>query len=176
MPRRLSPGRQRYAIGLLVGLLTGCAAAPPPDTDTAQTIAEILAAPAPNKVESLRCLPTYAYSYVEVLDRQHVLFSANVGDKRWLNQLRTPCLGLRRTDTLVFRLRSSQICNLDSFEGVSDPWWWVNRTTGTCVLGDFQPVTKHQVELVRNALKIEPRAAHTKIEPAEQGSTDGSDD
>lgn len=159
----------RLGAGLVATvLLAGCAAAPPPDEKTAQTVAEILATPAVEAVETRRCLQTYAYHTVQVLDPQYVLFSG-IGDKHWLNQLRVPCVGLHRTDTLVFKLHTTQVCSLDSFEGVSDPWWWFNRTTGACVLGDFQPVTAHQVELLRAALEGKRRGARSKVEPSAEG-------
>ncbi len=143
---------------LLAIALAGCTSTPITDEATEQTVAEILATPAEDPVKSRRCLSVHVYDSVKILDRHRLLFSG-IGGKYWLNQLRAPCVGMRRNDTLVFRLHSSQVCSLDSFSAVNDPWWWFNRTSGLCMLGEFQPVTEHQVRLLEEALRVRPRTS-----------------
>jgi hypothetical protein len=143
---------------LLAIALAGCTSTPITDEATEQTVAEILATPAEDAVKSRRCLSVHAYDSVKILDRHRLLFSG-IGGKHWLNHLRAPCVGMRRNDTLVFRLHGSQVCSLDSFSAVNDPWWWFNRTSGLCMLGEFQPVTEHQVRLLEEALRVRPRTS-----------------
>lgn len=138
----------------LAGLLAGCASVPPDDDETRPTIAEILTEPATD-VPPRRCLSLHAYERVEVLDRQRVLFSGT-RDRYWLNELPTPCAGLRRNQTLVFTLRTSQICDLDTFDAVYDPWWGRSSVRARCALGKFHPITNQQVVLIRQALGIKP--------------------
>jgi hypothetical protein len=100
----------------------------------------------------VRCLSTHAYRSVEVLDNRNVLFKGP-GDRAWLNQLRFPCAGLRPRDTLQFRLRDNRVCDMDTFEAVDTFFRIWSRTSATCSLGQFQPVTPEQVEAIRAAVK-----------------------
>jgi hypothetical protein len=99
-----------------------------------------------------RCISTFQYHSVDVLDNEHVVFKGS-GGKLWLNTLRTPCIGLRRRDVLRFELRGSQLCNLDDFVAI-DPTRSIGaRSSATCALGDFEPITKEQVTLIKAALE-----------------------
>ena len=111
---------------LMVVLLGGCAGdATKPDYEAQEeSIDQILTQPlAENEyAEQVRCLATYTYNSVEILDSRHVVFKGP-GGRYWLNRLRNRCLGLRRNDTLKFELRTSQICDLDTFEAISIAAW-----------------------------------------------------
>ncbi|MFU8816320.1 MAG: DUF6491 family protein [Pseudomonadales bacterium] len=145
--------RHLCAIALLA--LVGCAAAPPEENAEAraETIEEILTQPMNDEeyAEAQRCLATHAYRNVRVLDDRHVLFEGP-GDRAWLNQLRSRCVGLRRNATLRFRLRDNRVCSLDSFEAVDTFFGRWDRSSATCTLGEFQPVTPEQVAAIRAAL------------------------
>ncbi|MFW6092746.1 MAG: DUF6491 family protein [Pseudomonadota bacterium] len=142
-------------IGALLLLLGGCASAPSSEEQEAhrEAVEDILSEPlgAEAYAETERCLSTHQYRSVEVLDAQHVLFRGP-GDRAWLNTLRRRCIGLRRGDTLQFRLRDNRVCSLDTFEAVDGFFWFWDRTSGVCSLGDFAPVTPEQVEAIRAAL------------------------
>jgi hypothetical protein len=150
----------KVLFGFAVVLLSACAATPQDEqreareAATQETIQDILTTPLESEdyVEAERCLSTYQYRSVEVLDDQNVLFKGP-GDKAWLNQLRHRCIGLRRNDTLRFEMRDNRLCNLDTFEGVDSFFRLWNRTSATCSLGNFQPVTPEQVEAIRAAIR-----------------------
>ena len=92
---------------------------------------------------------------MEVLDTRHVLFKGR-GDRVWVNTLRSNCVGLRKRDVLQFDIRGSQICNLDTFTAVSNSFGW-QRTSATCSLGDFSPVTSEQVAMIEAALETKKK-------------------
>lgn len=145
---------------LAVLMVGGCTARPaeevPPSAAEAkqEAIEDILSTPleAEEYAEAARCLPTHAYRSVEVLDDQNVLFKGP-GDRAWLNQLRHRCIGLRRNDTLRFNLRDNRVCDLDTFESVDTFFRMWTRTSATCSLGRFQPVTPEQVEAIKAAIQ-----------------------
>ena len=135
--------------------LVACAAAPPAENAEvrAEAIEDILTQPLADEeyAEAQRCLATHAYRNVRVLDDQHVLFEGS-GDRAWVNRLRNRCVGLRPNVTLRFRLRDNRVCNLDSFEAVDTFFGRWDRTSASCTLGDFMPVTPEQVEAIRAAV------------------------
>lgn len=98
-----------------------------------------------------RCLSTYAYRSVEVLDDQHVLFKGS-GGRLWLNVLRQRCVGLRADDALRFDLRDNRVCDMDTFQSVDFAGYGA-RTSAACTLGKFTAVTAEQVEAIRLAVK-----------------------
>ncbi len=142
---------------LAVGGCTG--AGPTPEQEVAQetaqeTIDQILAAPLASEqyAKPERCISTMQYDSMEVLDQRHVLFKGS-GDRFWLNELRMPCIGLRRDSTPVIRLRDTQLCDMDTFQAVDDMLGVWNRTSATCSLGQFTPITREQADGIRQALK-----------------------
>ncbi len=141
---------------LMVVMLAGCAGdATKPDYEAQEeSIDQILTQPlAGNEyAEQVRCLATYTYNSVEILDSRHVVFKGP-GGRYWLNRLRNRCLGLRRNDTLKFALRTSQICDLDTFEAISIAVGSPTRTSATCSLGTFTPMTEDQLKAVKAALE-----------------------
>lgn len=155
--------RTLMALSLLA--LTACASAPDREASEAQAAAreeaiqDILTKPlaAEDYVESERCLSTHIYRSVEVLDDRNVLFKGP-GDRVWINQLRHRCIGLRRNDTLQFELRDNRVCDLDSFQAVDTLFRVWSRTSATCTLGKFQPVTPEQVEAIRAAVREERKS------------------
>jgi len=141
---------------LMFLLLAGCAGdVTEPDYEAQEeSIDQILTQPLAEEeyAEQIRCLATYTYNSVEVLDNRHVVFKGT-GGRLWLNRLRNRCLGLRRYDTLKFELRSSQVCDLDTFESISTSLGGPTRISATCSLGTFTPMTEEQLEAVKAALE-----------------------
>jgi len=119
-----------------------------------ETIEQILAAPLASEqyAKPERCISTMQYDSMEVLDQRHVLFKGT-GDRFWLNELRMQCVGLRRDSTPVIRLRDTQLCDMDTFQAVDDMLGVWNRTSATCSLGQFTPITREQADGIRQALK-----------------------
>jgi len=122
--------------------------------DAQETIDQILNAPLESAEygQAERCISTFQYDTMEILDDQHVLFKGR-GDRMWLNQLRTRCIGLRPGSTPLIRLRDSQICDMDTFQGVDNMLGVWSRTSSTCSLGTFTPITPEQADAVRAALR-----------------------
>ena len=140
----------------IIVVLAGCAgeAVKPDYQAQEESIDEILSQPLAETeyAEQIRCLPTYSYDSVEILDNRHVVFKGTA-NKLWLNRLRTRCTGLRRNDTLKFDVRNSQLCSLDSFQAISLNISGVTRTSATCSLGNFTPITREQLDNVKAALE-----------------------
>ena len=149
-----------YAV-VLVGLI-GCAGAGPTPEQQAreaakqETIADILSQPLPAEAygQTERCLSTYAYDQVDILDDRHVVFRGR-GNKLWLNTLRNRCIGLKRNDLLQFWMRDTRVCELDTFEAVDSLMWGIR--SGTCTLGSFAPITPEQVEAIEMAVEESAR-------------------
>lgn len=157
--RTFRPAFPALALSLALTVsAAGCASSEPSADQQAreqqkqETIDKILSEPlaADEYAAEERCLSTYRYRNVEVIDDEHVLFRGS-GDKMWLNKLRNRCLGLRRNDTLSFELRDNRVCDLDTFDAV-DLTGFVSRASGTCTLGTFTVVTPEQVESIKAAV------------------------
>jgi hypothetical protein len=151
----------RIAPALLIlcaTLLAGCASDPAKRAEEQQEVAEeieaILTQPLSEEeyVEGERCISTYQYDSVEVLDNQHVVFKGR-GKKLWLNTLRARCVGLRRRDILQFELRGSQLCNLDDFVAIDYTMYFGMETSAKCVLGNFTSITEEQIALIKDAVE-----------------------
>ena len=99
-------------------------------------------------VGTQRCLSTYAYDSVEILDDQHLLFQDQ--GKAWVNRLRTRCPQLRPHETLVFELNSSNLCELDKVATANRMFlWWTKGPS--CPLGEFKEISQPQAQLLSEA-------------------------
>lgn len=145
--------RKSTVLGVCLALgLVGCAAAPTAD-EAKLEIDQILSQPLDEAEygKPRRCLSTGLYTQVDIVDDQRLIFRGR-GDKAWLNQLRTRCVGLRRNDTLLFELRDNRVCDLDSVSVVDRFLFW--RRTGTrCALGKFEPISAEQAAQVKQVLR-----------------------
>ena len=150
----------KFATVSIALLLAGCAsdAAKPDYEAQEESIDQILSEPLGEAeyTEGIRCLPVYSYNSVDILDNRHVVFEGT-GGKLWLNRLRNRCTGLRRNDTLKFDVRTSQLCSLDTFEAISLNVVGPTRTSATCSLGEFMPISKEQLDGIKAALKGEQK-------------------
>jgi hypothetical protein len=99
-----------------------------------------------------RCLSTFEYDRVEVLDERHLLFRNAPGNDVWLNILRSRCPGLHRNDTLLFEKSGSRLCSLDRAEVIDRFLFW-RRTGPVCALGEFHQLTDAQAALIREATR-----------------------
>jgi hypothetical protein len=146
----------------LLGCLV-CVAAGNPEEDTTATsqdgpsledrVQEILdtTAEGPADAAAVRCLSSMDYDQVEVLDSQRLVFKGR-GQKRWLNQLRVRCPGLRRHATLQFEMRSMRLCEMDGFKSI-DPGF--GDRSGHCSLGKFEPISPDQEQMLKDALRAQ---------------------
>ncbi len=158
MSRVLLPIRLFLSLFLGFSLITGCASTTPESSTAKQQaeedIASILSHPLSEKAydEGVRCLPSMNYHSVKILDDQRLVFEG-LGDKRWLNQLRNRCPGLRPGDTLRFELTGSRLCEMDTVVAIDRFLYFWERTSATCMLGKFEPVTPDQIDAIKAALK-----------------------
>ncbi len=148
-----------YMASVALLFVAGCAASPLDEQrrlDQQADIAEILGYPLDplEYGEPSRCLSDTAYRSYRALDDQHMLFKG-VGNRIWVNTLRSRCPGLRADDTLIVqKLGGARICKFDKFQ-VAD---WFGRhpleaTTGIeCMFGDFQPISEQQLEEIEAVL------------------------
>lgn len=144
----------RRLLLLVTLLIAGCASNNVPSERPDPSVDEILAQAADPDVYGvpLRCLNSGQYNRVEVLDRRNLVFWGP-GDRIWLNRLRAECLGLRRNAVLRFDLHSSRVCNLDSVTAVERSFWFWRRTSASCSLGQFEPISMEQVAALKTAIQ-----------------------
>jgi len=152
--------RKAGAFALVAAVLGGCASSDAveerkaKEAATQESVDQILAAPlgAEAYAKTERCLSTAQYDSVEILDDRHVLFKG-IGKRVWLNELRSRCVGLDPRSTPVIRLRDSQLCDLDTFQGVDSTMGMWTRSSATCSLGKFTVITPEQAKAIRAAFK-----------------------
>ncbi len=132
-----------------VVVLGGCASGPSvPDERLSTALGQLDAGT--GYADTKRCLATFEYDSMEILDDQHLLFKDR--NEVWLNKLRSRCPGLRRDDVLAFDMRGDRLCSLDTATVVDRFLFW--RQSGpTCALGEFQQLTEPQAALLREAMQ-----------------------
>ena len=132
--------------------LGACATQPHTAARTTQVLSvdEILAsAPQPNREsEPVTCLPRSAYTEVEVINPELLLFHGR-GEQMWLNRMRRACVGLHFDRVLAFEVRNSRLCDLDTVRGIDTFGGSWSATGARCSLGTFDPVSPQQVELLK---------------------------
>lgn len=163
---------KRFLFAILVPALLVAACAVSPEAEERRRAMEeeigfILAEPLGEEKygETRRCLSDHEFQNFSVIDDQRIVFEGRRG-KLWLNTLRTRCPDLRFHSVIVVRptLSMGRMCAMDTFY-VSDwfewpwyrrwPWYWGWGwgASATCMLGEFQPVTESQVELIKEAVR-----------------------
>jgi hypothetical protein len=140
---------------LLVRLALGAALVAPvalADPATAPTdLAAALREPLPDSeyVDAKRCVSKFLVEHTEILDARRIVFRGRNG-RVWLNQLRHLCIGLTGDPILSFDLHGTSICRSDLMRPIERRGG--AAPGGPCVLGDFEPVTDAQLEVIRESL------------------------
>lgn len=129
-------------------------------------IAAILAEPLDEERygKTKRCLSEAEYRNLRIIDDRRILFYGS-RNRLWLNTLRNRCPDLRFNHVIVVRptISPRRMCEMDSFyvtDWFSWPWYrrwpwywgWGFGASAMCSLGEFQPVTDKQVELIEEAI------------------------
>jgi hypothetical protein len=152
------------------------AAAAGGDPELEASVREILARPVDGDLEpqGQRCLARARFGGVEIMDDQRIVFVGR-GDQLWLNQLRTPCFGLRPGMTIEMQGDGVRLCRGHDVYG-TDPSALRDmpimadaasradmgaagramqsaRRTARCSLGGFEPIAREQLQLLRGALR-----------------------
>ena len=112
------------------------------------------------------CIRRAAIRNTDIVDDRTIIFYMNQ-QKIYVNRLPNRCSGLRNARTFAYRTTGSELCNVDTIKVV--------RSMGrrpdvgpSCGLGMFRPVTKEEVEMIKNK-EAEPPSQ-------EPGQTDGEDE
>ena len=147
-----------FAVLLAVG---GCATSPEDDSrrqNMEADIDEILAYEL-DKTEfgdPKNCLSTNEYRSFRALGNRHLLFEGRRG-KQWVNVLRGRCPGLRDDSTFIMKpFTGGRTCDKDRFEVIdrTDISLSQGIVGPTCVLGEFKPVAKAQLEEIETRLEM----------------------
>jgi len=154
---------RRLAISTVVALLVLASCATSPEDDSRRQnmeadIDEILTYEL-DKTEfgdPKNCLSTNEYRSFRALGNRHLLFEGR-RDKLWVNILRGRCPGLRYDSAFIMKpMMGGRTCDKDRFEviertdlslsgGIAGP---------TCMLGEFKPVAKAQLEEIETRLEM----------------------
>jgi hypothetical protein len=102
--------------------------------------------------EAKNCLSNNEYRSFRALGDRHLLFEGR-RDKQWVNVLRGRCSGLRDDSAFIMNPTSSgRACDQDHFQVVDR--YNVTMAMGiTCVLGEFKPVAKAQLQEIEKRLE-----------------------
>jgi len=104
--------------------------------------------------EPQKCVQTQRIRRTEILDDRTVVFHMK-GSVLYLNRLRGRCTGLRRADAFSYDIRTSRLCDIDTIRAV-DYFGGVVRPGVACPLGEFQPISEEQLELLREGGGADP--------------------
>jgi len=96
---------------------------------------------------SERCLSGAEYDSVDVISDSRLLFRG-IGDKVWVNELKTRCPGLETYDALQLEKQSTSFTNeLDTVRGMDRQFFsWFEGPF--CTLGKFHGVEKKATEVI----------------------------
>ena len=106
--------------------------------------------------EPKNCLSTNEYRSFRALGNRHLLFEGR-RDKLWVNVLRGRCPGLRDDSTFIMRQNvGGRTCDKDRFEVIEQAGSSISGSIAgaTCMLGEFKPVAKAQVEEIETRLEM----------------------
>ena len=102
--------------------------------------------------EPRHCLSKSQYRNFRALGDRHLVFEGR-NDKQWVNVLRGRCHGLDDNSAFIIEPTSAgRVCQLDRFEAVDRSNMGMALGTA-CVLGEFKPVAKAQLEEIEARLE-----------------------
>jgi hypothetical protein len=103
------------------------------------------------------CLSENEYRSFRPLGDRHLLFEGR-NDKQWINVLRGRCVGLRNDGIFIMRQSTAgRSCDMDRFDAVDRSNALLSTGVGmgpNCVLGEFIPVAKAQVQEIEARLEM----------------------
>jgi hypothetical protein len=103
--------------------------------------------------EAKNCLSDNEYRSFRALGDRHLLFEGRKG-KQWVNVLRGRCSGLRDDSTFIMKpAMGGRSCDKDRFEAVARTSDYL-RGGAMCVLGEFRPVAKAQLQEIETRLEM----------------------
>ena len=138
------------------------------DKKPAPTVAELLQTDPEllHGEDTPRCINTHRIRDSEVIDEQHVAFRVS-RDEYYLVQFKRRCPGLRRGNPLYFETRMNRLCEHDVIRGSYSSGVASFEPGMPCAIPEFQKVTKEQIVMLKDALKVlkrQKKAAKVKVE------------
>jgi len=103
--------------------------------------------------ETTRCIQSGRIRQTQILDRRHIVYRMN-NSEYYLVQFKHDCPMLDRNSTLIQKQHGSQLCALDTVTPVNG----IGRSAfpgAPCQIPGFQSITKEQVALLKESLKLE---------------------
>ena len=98
-----------------------------------------------------QCVSLIRIDHTDVVDDRNILFYMK-GGKIYRNHLPYPCSGLKINDTFMYRTSLNQLCNVDIIT-VLDNMGFGFMPRNSCGLGQFYPVTKEDVKMLKERAK-----------------------
>ncbi len=134
------------------------AAAAAADDSAALTVEDILSRDpdSGDYIDENRCLRTSLIRSVDVIDDKHVSFRVGRNDY-YLVQFEHRCPGLRRGKPVMYEANSGRLCRLDGIRTLYETGLGGYRPGMRCSIPEFRSVTKEQLVLLKDALKVERR-------------------
>ena len=97
--------------------------------------------------EAKFCLPLITIDSIDIIDGQHIAFEMKNGNY-YLNQLPQACPTLDHRHAIMYKTPLSSLCSLDIIT-VLDNIGGGFQSMGSCGLGKFQPVSKEEIERLK---------------------------
>jgi hypothetical protein len=159
-----------------IGLCSGCAGNAQQDQvqgetqqKTPLTVDEILQRDPTQEdyIDTPRCIRARQIRDLDVIDDQHIVFEV-ARNEYYLVRFERRCPGLRRGSPVIYEPGGSgQLCVLDGIRATYDNGLG-NITPGMrCAIPKFESVSKEQVVLLKDALKVERRKPDPAPEPVD---------
>ena len=103
-------------------------------------------------VESVDCIRAHRIRNTQILSNQHVAF--RTGREEWyLVTFRNKCIGLRPRSKISIERRSQMsLCRMDTIRPLEEWGFGEYREGAFCHITEFQPITKEQLELMKQHL------------------------
>lgn len=143
-----------------------------------QSVEEILTREpsAEDYTQMVDCIPNHRIRSIEVLDDKHVAFRMS-GDEYYLVQFKHRCPGLRRNKPVITEPRSnSRYCAMDGLRATHEGALGDLSPGMYCSIPGFQPVTKEQIVLLKDTLRVERRKKRSPSDDAPQSPKDNDQD
>lgn len=115
-----------------------------------------------------RCIQTRRIRRTEVIDEKHI--ALHMGrDEYYIIQFEHRCPGLRPRQAVIFETSlSNRLCALDGIRATYNTGLGGYSTGPRCSVPGFQPVTKEQVVLLKDTLKVQARQAREERKASKQ--------
>ena len=149
-------------LSLLLAALAGLSYAEPADTevdDASRTVEDILTRDpeASDYGDKIDCIQSRRIRSIEVLDDKHVAIKMSRGEY-YLIQFEHRCTGLRRNEPVVFEPRGgNRFCVHDALRPTYQGAYGGIIPSTRCGVPGFQSITKEQLVVLKNTLKMERR-------------------